>query len=132
MGAPTLIQLYRVISILKSISIDENTTSVDICIFYAINKSSFFGENTMNALFAVLRFFGRLFRDIWLEIWRPVRKFIVRWGAVAVVVLALLLLIEQFPATFTALITLSVAALIMIGGFKLITKAVFHKRKIRR
>lgn len=74
----------------------------------------------MNAINAILRFLGRLFRDIWLEIWKPIRRIVIRWGALALAVVLILLLKEVYPATFVMLVTFTVAILIMWFGLKLV------------
>ncbi|OGD67051.1 hypothetical protein A2442_00290 [Candidatus Campbellbacteria bacterium RIFOXYC2_FULL_35_25] len=41
-----------------------------------------------NIIWAIFRFFGRMLRDMVLQIWRPVRRFLIKWSPLYLGVIA--------------------------------------------
>jgi len=72
----------------------------------------------MRFITAIFSFFGRLLRDIWLEVWRPIRKQIVKWTPVIAGCLLLLWLWKTDPGSANAIFSMLIMIAIMFFVLK--------------
>jgi len=76
-------------------------------------------------IWAIIRFFGRMLRDVGLQIWRPVRKFLIKWSPLYLGVIVAMGLHKLNPKgtedLLQSILTIAivfVAIKIIIFGFK--------------
>lgn len=82
----------------------------------------------MNFMGAILRFFGRLLRDVWLDVWRKFRPLVIQGIQITLAGLVLLWLITNEPNLFAFLLQLGIVITLPFFFWKMI----FPKKKKKR
>jgi len=84
----------------------------------------------LSRVFGTIFFFlGRLFRDIVLEVWRPIRRQIVRWTPIATALIFCVILYKTNPRGAEAILQLILMVGIMGYGFKILLFGRDKKKK---